>query len=59
MEIASGIRKFSPDWLSGCNEFGWVSPKGHHKKIKKNLAGIFFGLGLEQGKHCAFNDFSY
>jgi hypothetical protein len=26
MEIASGIRKFSPDWLSGCNELGWVSP---------------------------------
>ncbi|KAH9573344.1 hypothetical protein CY35_02G202400 [Sphagnum magellanicum] len=26
MEIASGIKKFSPDWLSGCNEFGWVSP---------------------------------
>jgi hypothetical protein len=50
MEIASGIRKFSPDWLSGCNEFGWVSPKGHHKKIKKNLAGTFFWPWLRTRK---------
>jgi len=26
MGIASGITKFLPDWLSGCNELGWVCP---------------------------------
>ncbi|KAH9570327.1 hypothetical protein CY35_02G034300 [Sphagnum magellanicum] len=45
MEIASGIRKFSPDWLSGCNEFGWVSP--NHQTGRTHMFRHNFLLLLE------------